>query len=605
MFFIISILFFNGLTSQNIWEVRLDLNGTPEETIIKKFDVVDTNNIYIITTRGLTNYLFKSSDNGNNWILINDLTKYNVEASRDIEVFDSLIYISFGNGIILKSNDYGESFEKIELEYKKTIDDLIMFDEKIGFANMPLDKYSTLNGWKTSKKMSFPFYLNLKSPKKHKDKLIYSIIFNFGDEIFSDPVYQFAKIDIANETIDSKDIFRMTYNDLEILNDSVFYLCGKKNGITGGSGHDAVFKSTDSGKTWRTILDLYSYNTKIPNQHPFGLQDIAFKNDSVGIAVGQFGKIVYTYDGGESWIYELNLPKIIDSLSPPTMLVTYAGDRAIIGDFTGAIHTLEVDNLAPKTEDKLTISGKIISEDSLAITCIPIRLNNNRITMTDNEGNYKFTKLSSGNYTVTALNKYFDGENPSFHFEPYLYSPVHSFELKVDTSGIDFESELKYGKYFIFGYVLSDSVGVEGIKVNFDSLDGGSTYSTVTDKDGLYRFDSIIAGYYKLIPKSETYKIEPLEKDIFLIQNHGYFNFEASPISSIKENKNFEIKNNVLISKEFVGMQYHIFSLTGRVINSGILPKELNLNAEQTGTYILHVTKGEQMVFTHKFQVVR
>jgi len=206
----------SSLTSQNIWEVRLDLNGTPEETIIKKIELVDTNNIYIITTRGLTNYLFKSPDNGDNWFLINDLTKYNVEASGDIEVFDSLIYISFGNGIILKSNDYGESFEKIELEYKKTIDDLIMFNEKIGFANMPLDKYSTKNGWKTSKKMIFPFYLNLKSPRKHKDKFIYSIIFNFGDDKLSDPVYQFAKIDIVNETIESKDIYRMTYNDLEI-----------------------------------------------------------------------------------------------------------------------------------------------------------------------------------------------------------------------------------------------------------------------------------------------------------------------------------------------------------------------------------------------------
>ncbi len=616
MLFLIFILCLTSLSSQNIWEVRLDLNGTPEESVIKKIEVIDSNNIYMISTRGTPNYLYKSTNNGSNWFLLNDLTKYNVEAYRDIEVFDSLIYISFYGGIILKSTDFGSNFEKIDIGYNNFIDDLIMFDDRNGIANMPVKFYKTYDGWKTFDTIQLPFILNSHVIKKYNDTLSMGILSNFGKELqeSNEPgktyIYQrqFFRYNFLTDEFITINFPDMSYLEIEFANDSVFYLCGKKDGITGGSGHDAVFKSTDAGKTWRTILDLYTgwSNGKVVFNRPFGLQDIAFKNDSVGIAVGQFGKILYTYDGGESWFYEQNLPRIIDSLSPPTMLVTYAGDRAIIGDFTGAIHTLEVDNLAPKPEDTLTISGKIISDDSLAITHIPIRLNSNRITMTDEEGNYKFTKLSPGTYSVTALNKYIDsGPKEDYHYEPFLYSPVHSFELTSDTSGIDFESELKYGKYFIFGYVLSDSVGVEGIKVNFDSLDGGSTYSTVTDKDGLYRFDSIIAGYYKLLPKSETYKIEPLEKDIFLIQNHGYFNFEASPISSIKENKNFEIKNNVLISKEFVGMQYHIFSLTGRVINSGILPKELNLNAEQTGTYILHVTKGEQMVFTHKFQVVR
>lgn len=476
------------LSSQNIWEVRLDLNGTPEESVIKKIDVIDSNNIYMISTRGTPNFLYKTTDNGDNWLLINDLSKYNAYSACDIEVFDSLIYISYGKGIILKSSNYGESFEKIELEYKKTVDDLIMFDIDVGIANMPLDKYTTLNGWKTSKKIIFPFYLNMTSPKKYKNNKIYSIIFNFGDEIFSDPVYQFAKIDIMNETIESKDIYRMNYNDFEILNDSIFYLCGVKNQITGGSGHDAIFKSTDAGNTWRTVLDLYSFNTKIPNQHPFGLQDIEFKNDSVGIAVGQFGKILYTYDSGNSWFYEQRLPREIDSLSPPTMLVTYAGEQAILGTYTGHVYTLQDDNLAPKPKDTLTLAGKIISEDSLATNNIPIRLNGNRITMTDKGGNYKFTKLSSGTYTVTALNKYFDGENPSFFFEPYLYSPIHEIELKNSISNINFNVENIRGNYEVTGSIILNGEGVEGIEI---ILKGDKHYVDITDENGFFSFQNI------------------------------------------------------------------------------------------------------------------
>ena len=605
MFYLLLNIIVASLSSQNVWELSTTIDNETHRTI-RKFEVVDSNTVFFGSTGGKPNYIFKSTDKGKIWFKFKDLTPFNEQTLTDLTIIDSNIYISFfDDGVILKSTDYGESFEKIGLAYKNIIHDLFMFDENFGLANMPnCTFFKTNNSWETSATMSFPYFFNMSNPKKYKDKFVFSIIFNFGDDKTSNPKYQFAKIDIANETVESKDIFRMNYNDLEIINDSVFYLCGNKDHISGGSGHDAVFKSTDAGKTWRTILDLYSYNTKIPNQYPFGLQDIAFKNDTVGIAVGQFGKILYTYDGGESWFYEQNLPRIIDSLSPPTMLVTYAGDRAIIGDFTGAIHTLEVDNLAPKPEDTLTISGKIISEDSLAITCIPIRLNNNRITMTDNEGNYIFTKLSSGNYTVTALNKYFDGENPSFHFEPYLYSPVHTFELKADTTEIDFFATNIRGSSEVTGSIILEGKGLSDIEV---LLVGDKLYKDTTNEDGFYSFQNIGKWNkpYNLSPNDTVYNYEPESYSLYINENLPNKNFEAEPISSVTQNPNFQIRDNVLISEEVVGMNYRIISLSGRVVKSAHLPKDLNLNAHPTGTYILQITKGEQVIFTHKFQVLR
>ncbi len=606
MFFIIFSIIINTLSSQNIWELSSTIDNATHRTI-RKFEVVDTNIVFFGSTGGSPNYLFKSEKKGKTWFKFKDLSSYNVQTLTDLKIIDSTIFVSFfDNGIILKSIDYGKTFKKIELDYKNIINDLIMFDEKIGIANMPnCTFFKTKNSWETSATMTFPYFFNMSNPKKYKDKFVFSIIFNFGDDKTSTPTYQFAKIDILNETIESKDIFRMNYNDLEILNDSVFYLCGNKDHISGGSGHDAILKSTDAGKTWRTILDFRPTALKMSNITFFGLQDIAFKNDSVGIAVGQFGKIVYTYDGGESWIYEQNLPRIIDSLSPPTMLVTYAGDRAIIGDFTGAIHTLEVDNLAPKPVDTLTISGKIISEDSLAITCIPIRLNNYKITMTDEEGNYKFTKLAQGHYTVTALNKYVDsGPRIESFFEPYLYSPEYSFELTKDTSGIDFIANSNRGSSEVTGSIILNGNGLANIEV---LLVGDKLYKDTTNEDGFYTFQNIGNWNrpYNLFPNDSIYKYEPESYSLYINKNLPNQNFEATPHSSLTQNPNFQIRDNVLISEEIAGMHYRIISLSGRVVKSAHLPKELNLNAHPTGTYILQITKSEQVIFTHKFQVVR
>ena len=45
--------------SQNMWEMRAWVSGN-----VDKFEVVDTNNIYCISDKGLTNYLDKSTDGG-------------------------------------------------------------------------------------------------------------------------------------------------------------------------------------------------------------------------------------------------------------------------------------------------------------------------------------------------------------------------------------------------------------------------------------------------------------------------------------------------------------------------------------------------------------
>ena len=163
---------------------------------------------------------------------------------------------------------------------------------------------------------------------------------------------------------------------------------------------------------------------------------------------------------------------------------------------------------------------------------------------------------------------------------------------------------MKLDDYYVWGSIFFNNDPIHGIKVKLENvLPNLDTFETISNN--FYTFENIPTGTFTIRPVSEEYFFEPSFIQLYFNKSYGPIYFYATPTSSVRENKNFEIKNNVLISKEFVGMQYHIFSLTGRVVKSGILPKELNLNVEHTGTYILQVTKGEQVIYLHKFQVVR
>ena len=74
---------------------------------------------------------------------------------------------------------------------------------------------------------------------------------------------------------------------------------------------------------------------------------------------------------------------------------------------------------------------------------------------------------------------------------------------------------------------------------------------------------------------------------------------------SVKSNPNFEFKNNIIFSKEIVGLTYRLIDLQGRVIKSSNLSPTVDFNYLDNGTYILQITKNNSEVFSEKFQVVR
>jgi photosystem II stability/assembly factor-like uncharacterized protein len=531
--------------SQNVWEEVFKSGG-----ISKKIVCLNENRCYVVSTAGAFTNIHFSQDAGASWELLNSINELEVQ---DMSVPDSNnIYIPFNNGKTYHSIDAGKSFTNFRLDSVHSFPYIIMSNELIGAITnayiIPNIFYIliTKDGWKTFEKLALDIEnirYSFHYPNFINDSMLYAIVRVYDQREPHVQYYtnhSFMKLNINTLEYELIYIDHLSgIRDLFVLNEQILFACGTSNTLSGGTCHDAIYKSTDGGVTWRRVLDLYSDRTKF-NEHevqPFGLQSIAFKDSLTGIAVGQFGKIVYTYDGGESWTYENDLPPRLggDESNPPTMLIRYSGTIPIIAAFNGSIHRLQEDNLAPGQEHKYSISGRVW-EGEKGQSGIPISLDTFRVTMTDKDGYYRFGNLKEGNYQVRALNKYFDDANPTYYYKPFDYTPLkYNIELTSDTTGFDFNAEDLRTFYKVEGYIVDDKgQGVPDIFLRT----GSST--TTTDASGRFEFPKIESRLtFDVIPYSEELAFSPSSHRINLITGDTTdLLFTATPATSVWESAN-------------------------------------------------------------------
>jgi hypothetical protein len=525
-------LIMGSISYSNEWEMTHYMYGDLPFGI----ECQDNKNCFI-ASNGDPIRIYKSIDSGKTWDLIYAEFKLGFKLWNISAPDTNNIFLDLDKGNLYHSSNGGYSFNKIDLgeitwsgaSYNT---DMAMYNKNIGVftnANHKSDYFDliliTKNGWKSFDEFSIiesdmetKFYY----PRFINDSLIYLI----GSLSFKNYQKVFIKLNINSFQFDTSFIASRTLGirDLYVIDDTLLFICGNSNTLQGGSGHDAIYKSTDGGETWRRVLDLYTADSKLTGLVPFGLQSIAFKDETSGIAVGQFGKIVYTYDGGESWIYEHNLHDTIAKKEPPTMIVRYAGDTPILATFTGHFFRMTEDTYAPGPDDTLSISGRVWEGDK-GQAGIPIAIGY-RVTMTDENGYYKFTQLPKGNYKVRALNKYYDDvAHPAYYYKPYAYHPEqHEFELTGDTTGIDFNAEDIREYYDLFGSVVDkDGKGIEGIELQMgDSL-------SKTDIDGQFEFIRLEKKQYNVTPLNEGYTYIPETYVIGLISDTTDIVFQAIP----------------------------------------------------------------------------
>jgi len=540
------------------------------------------------------------------------------------------IFLGFKSGFMYYIKNGVKTIDTINIDLLKSYDDFSMYDTEIGIitnAYIVPDTFFLLvtkNRWKTYKKFHkqddstrFSYYY----PHSKNDSIINCIVVNargnrgtyYCEFNINSYEYELYKIRSGAGT-----------DDLFIIDENHIFICGSSNSMSGGSCHDAIFKSSDSGRSWRRVLDFRSDRSKFNKQSfpPFGLQSISFKDSLIGLAVGQFGKIVYTYDGGESWIYET---KLHDSLGQPnTMKVRYAGSVPIIATYHGQIFRMIEDNLAPKPEDTITISGRVL-EGTKGQPGIPLELGF-RITMTDSNGYYKFTGVAKGKHTVKAKNKYHDGDLVEYYYKPFDYTPVqYDLYLTSDTSGIDFNAIDLRTFYSVIGEIVTS--GGEGLK-NIPLTIGDST--TISTADGKFLFPKIEQKRtYELIPYSKEYKFTPWAYSINIDKDIDTFRFVATPITSVEENpdNNLLIKDNcrllTYLYQESMNCIFdsdvnsNDFSISIYSINGELLLKEhqnvmkgyneftINLNGLSSGIYLIQAELNGICSKTDKLIIVK
>lgn len=90
--------------------------------------------------------------------------------------------------------------------------------------------------------------------------------------------------------------WHQTQVPIQAMLTSVFFVDDKNGWIVGHDG--SILYSNDGGETW--IIQQYLPELEKP------LLDVIFKNKMNGIAVGAYGQFYRTSDGGQSWIYEFH-----------------------------------------------------------------------------------------------------------------------------------------------------------------------------------------------------------------------------------------------------------------------------------------------------------
>ena len=209
-----------------------------------------------------------------------------------------------------------------------------------------------------------------------------------------------------------------------------------------------------------------------------------------------------------------------------------------------------------------SLSGRVVdsSGTGLADTVISLSGAQSESVTTKSDGSYRFTGLSSGNYTVTP-------SKTSYSFTPAGRSVTVN---SADVTGLDFTGTMTADKTFdISGRItIYGGEGLAGVTV---SLTGANTGSVSTDDNGAYSFSNLASGTYTLTPSKTGWDFVPASITVTInnsdVTPPGFMDFTATAISAVT------------------------YSLSGRVVTgSGAGLSGVNVNLSGPGAVTAAVT---------------
>jgi hypothetical protein len=208
----------------------------------------------------------------------------------------------------------------------------------------------------------------------------------------------------------------------------------------------------------------------------------------------------YTFAGLTSGNYAVAASKTGFTISPGSQAVTLSGANATGINFTATAQTFSLSG----TASPVAIGGGITISLSGAAS---------NTTTTDSSGNYTFTGLASGSYTVTP-------SKIALTFAPTSQAATIN---GANVTGINFTATAQ--TYSISG-TISPATSGSGVAV---SLSGVVSKSVMADANGNYAFTGLVNGGYSVAPSKSGVSFSPSSQPV-TISNASVtgINFTAS-----------------------------------------------------------------------------
>lgn len=330
-------------TTSNIFaEKRWVQSKLPKESH-EEYDLLtclDSNNCYALGDLNSRIILYKSTNQGISWSEV--FEKYHERDTIAISTFKGIIldsnniYLTELDRIALeKSTDGGHSFETIlfgELSTRSNeyFYDFAVYSKNISAGVTLSSLIFTNDSWESSSIVTIPDSINSSEPLFHLDSNNI-VIARYND--FNLEFINFNKQD-EKWSIWSRGEKRVNEYEklvnLQFLNDSLGYACGHQNILNSEFAIDLIWKTTNGGKSWVKIMNQL-------NEPKLGLRRISFQNEKHGIVIGNWGKILETTDGGESW-FQHPIQKEMASLGSE---IVWAGSTPLFAAWSVGIFRLE------------------------------------------------------------------------------------------------------------------------------------------------------------------------------------------------------------------------------------------------------------------------
>jgi hypothetical protein len=166
-----------------------------------------------------------------------------------------------------------------------------------------------------------------------------------------------------------------------------------------------------------------------------------------------------------------------------------------------------------------SISGTVTSGGS-ALSRVTMTLSGtaSATTTTDTSGNYSFTGLVNGSYTVTPSKT------------GYTFTPT-SKSVTISSANVAGENFTATAVYSISGTVTAGGSALSGVTM---TLSGTASATTTTDASGNYSFTGLVNGSYTVTPSKTGYTFTPTSKSVTISSaNVTAQNFAATAVYSI------------------------------------------------------------------------